>query len=111
MRTGPPVALAVAVLLAGCGTSAPGGPPAVTVDIRANAFNPPDISIHRGDTVAWTWHDGVVPHNVDGASDLNDFSSGAAQVSGVWRHRFTKTGTFSYHCDVHPAMTGTVTVS
>jgi plastocyanin len=97
----------------GCGS---GGPPAaaapvVSVTLHNNTYTPAATSVKVGDTVEWVWADGVVPHNIDGASDLGPFDSGAPKTSGTWTFRFKQVGTFQYHCDVHPAMIGTVTVS
>ena len=48
-------------------------------------------------------------HNV--VDDKGRFTSGGVRASGQYRHTFPKAGTFSYHCDVHPTMRGTVTVT
>lgn len=103
---------AASIAVAGCGSSGPpAGAPAVSVTLQNNAYAPADISVKVGDTVQWVWADGNVPHNLDGASDLGPFDSGAPKTSGAWTFRFSNAGTFQYHCDVHPAMIGTVTVS
>jgi plastocyanin len=114
MRAVYPVVLAAPALLAGaCGAGAanPAAPAVATVTLRNIAYSPASISVKVGDTVEWVWADGAVPHNIDGASDLGPFDSGSVKTSGTWSFRFTKAGTFTYHCDVHPVMVGTVTVS
>jgi plastocyanin len=93
-----------------CGGGSPSGPPAATVTIRNSAYQPATVTIRKGETVAWVWQDGAIPHNVDGASDLSSFDSGSLVTAGTWRYRFTKTGTFTYHCDLHPGMQGIVMV-
>lgn len=105
--------LALAALAsAGCGSSGPpAGPPVASVTLQNTLYKPADISVKVGDTVQWIWADGNLPHNIDGASDLGPFDSGAPKTSGAWTFRFKRVGTFRYHCDVHPAMIGTVTVS
>ena len=78
--------------------------------LRNNAYQPASVTVQTGQTVEWVWQDGAIPHNIDGASDLSDFDSGSLVTSGTWRHRFKKAGTYSYHCDLHPFMQGTVIV-
>jgi plastocyanin len=64
-----------------------------------------------GDVVRWEFQDGAVVHNVDGKGSLPDFFSGNPQSSGAYQYTFRTAGTYHYHCDVHPTMTGTVIVS
>jgi plastocyanin len=104
------VMVAAPVLVSGCGASHPAAPPVATVTLQNTAYNPAALSVHVGDAVTWVWADGNVPHNIDGASDLSSFDSGAPTTTGSWTYRFNKAGTYTYHCDVHPGMIGTVTV-
>jgi hypothetical protein len=39
------------------------------------------------------------------------FDSGAVQPGQSYSFTFDKPGTYTYHCEIHPDMTGTVTVS
>ena len=105
------ISIAVVGVLASCGSNGPGAAPVATVTLQNTAYTPADISIHVGDAVSWVWADGNVPHNIDGASDLSSFDSGAPTTTGTWVYRFSKAGTYLYHCDVHPGMMGTVVVS
>jgi plastocyanin len=105
---------AIALSIAGCGggTSSPPttlGPNSIIM--RNIAYVPTTLTVKVGDQVTWVWKDGSIPHNVDGASDLSDFSSGGPKTSGTYSYTFKKAGSYAFHCDVHPAMTGTVTVS
>ena len=94
-------------------TSAPrsgGGPPTPTatnaVSVSDNQFSPSAIRVAPGTTVTWTWAQGSSVHNVTfqgGASD--NLSNGA-----TFSRTFPTAGTFTYHCTLHPGMTGTVTV-
>jgi plastocyanin len=111
MRPALCVSLAVCLLAVGCGGGGPGPAPVATVTLRQTLYTPADLSLKVGDAVEWVWADGNVPHNIDGASDLSDFDSGTPTTTGTWRYRFGKAGTYSYHCDVHPQMMGTVVVS
>ena len=89
-------------------TTVMAGPTVVAKNI---SFIPSTIQVHAGDTVTWQFKDGIVVHNVDGKGSLGDFYSGNPQSSGTYQYTFTKAGTYSYRCDVHPAMTAKVVVS
>ena len=110
------VFIGAAVLLIGgaCGgsssksgtpTTTAGGPAAATVDIHGIAFHPNSITIHKGETVQWTFNDDSIAHNVTGP----DFRS-SDMSSGTFSHTFNSTGTVHYQCTIHAGMTGTVIV-
>lgn len=104
-------AAATAALLAAGATGAT-EPPAAhaaatkTVVLKNIAFNPGRVTIERGDRVAWAWRDGRTRHNVTSRS----FRSSPTRSSGAYAVRFSRTGTFSYRCTLHPGMNGVVTV-
>jgi plastocyanin len=80
----------------------------VTVSIKDFAFDPPNASVAPGTTVTWV-NDDQVPHTVtanDGA-----FDSGTLQPGQSYSFKFDKPGTYAYHCNIHPDMTATVSVS
>ncbi len=79
-----------------------------TVEIRGFAFNPAVIQISVGDTVTWENYD-EAPHTATG--DNGEFDSGRLDQGGTFSFTFTTAGTFSYHCDFHPNMKGTIIVS
>jgi plastocyanin len=82
-----------------------GRDPAVTIaDFR---FTPATITVHVGDTVTWTNH-GPSPHTAT-ASD-GSFNTGVLNNGQSASHTFTKPGTFTYTCQIHPFMHGTVVV-
>ncbi|AGM31285.1 amicyanin [Mycobacteroides abscessus] len=83
---------------------APAGP---AVNIENFAFNPPTLTVPAGTTVTWTNKD-EEPHNVvaeDGA-----FRSPGMDARGTFSHQFTKAGTYTYVCGIHPFMKATVVV-
>ncbi|MCU1360631.1 MAG: copper binding protein plastocyanin/azurin family protein, partial [Ilumatobacteraceae bacterium] len=96
------------------GTAAPGdtaargaaAPSAVT--IAQFAFGPPTLTVAAGTTVTWTNTDGVT-HTVD--STDKSFKSDDLESGATFTHEFDTAGTFSYICDIHPSMKGTVTVT
>lgn len=87
------------------GARAAGGHTVVLKNIR---FNPGAIHIRRGDTVTWVWRDGRTAHNVTGGG----FKS-RTMSKGSFTVRFTRKGTFNYHCSIHwhQGMQGKVVVS
>jgi plastocyanin len=78
-----------------------------TVTMESLQFQPATVTVEVGDTVTWSNAD-AVPHTAtadDGSFDTGTISGGASAS-----HTFTTAGTFAYHCEVHPTMTGTVVV-
>jgi plastocyanin/predicted DNA-binding antitoxin AbrB/MazE fold protein len=81
--------------------------PAVT--ISNYAFSPAVIQVAAGTTVVWTNQDAVA-HTVT-SDDGTSFSSSTIANGATFSYTFNTPGTFTYHCSIHPMMTGTVTVS
>jgi len=107
--------LAVAAPALGMLASAPpaaGAPPpppeSFTVPIRDFAFQPPDLTVHAGDTVTWVNED-KAPHDATTTSAPVSFGSGTLQQGASYSHTFATPGTYSYVCTIHPDMTATVT--
>lgn len=71
------------------------------------SFSPQTITIHVGDTVTWT-NSGQQPHSA--TADDHSFDTGILRHGQSGSHTFTKAGTFSYFCIVHPYMKGTIVV-
>ena len=87
--------------------AAPVAASAVTIDNFA--FSPKAITVKAGTTVTWTNRD-EEPHTVTGED--GSFKSGTlAGNSNTFTHTFTAAGMFTYHCSIHPYMTGTVEVT
>lgn len=87
-------------------------PPAATnsVTIQNFAFSPASITVKKGTKVTWTNKD-TVAHTVTENDGQAGPSSGDLDLNASYSFTFTKTGTFQYHCAIHPGMTGTVTVT
>ena len=81
-----------------------------TVTIKNIDFSVKTVRIHKGDTVRWNFRDAPTPHNVT-SSGSHRFRSSASMKSGSYSVRFTKSGTYRYHCTIHPSMQGKVVVS
>jgi hypothetical protein len=79
-----------------------------TVAISGFAFAPASVSVSVGDSVTWTNGDGV-GHTA--TADDASFDTGTIAGGGSDSVTFSTAGTFAYHCTIHPAMTGTITVA
>lgn len=91
---------------AACVESAAAGE--VAVAIKDFAFGPADIQAKVGQTVTFTNGDSA-PHTAtvdDGTCTTPNIAEGASD--GLM---FSAAGTYPFHCNVHPNMKGTITVS
>lgn len=79
----------------------------VMVLLDQMAFTPEVITIKVGTEVKWKNNEASV-HTV--TADDGSFSSGPLEQGGEFKRRFTKEGTYSYTCEMHPFMTGKVVV-
>jgi len=108
---GPGQAAPVGVNLAAQqGEAAPAAQQATSVEIMGYAFQPATLTINAGDTVVWTNHD-TAPHNVVVTNGPEKFTSPTLQQGQTYSYTFTKPGTYSYYCSIHPDMKASVTVS
>ncbi|MGA2924610.1 MAG: cupredoxin family copper-binding protein [Solirubrobacteraceae bacterium] len=90
---------------AGRQRGAPAGDPGVA--IADFDFSPGTTTIHVGDTVTWT-NGGPSSHTAT-ARD-GSFNTGVLKKGASASHTFTAAGTFSYFCEIHPFMHGTIVV-
>ncbi|MFI5182917.1 MAG: plastocyanin/azurin family copper-binding protein [Vicinamibacteria bacterium] len=122
------LAFASALSLASCGgsgyssptsPSAPGPTPApvaaadVTVLIVGMAgnssFSPALATVKVGQTVAWKNNDGIT-HAI--AQDSGSFSTSSISPGATSTPlQMTTAGALSYHCSIHPSMTGGLSVT
>lgn len=86
-----------------------------TVGVNAAAYSPQNISISTGDTIRWRANE---YYNNSGTFEQHDvvsndslFDSGLMNLGSTFTYTFINTGTYEYHCSVHPWMYGTVTVT
>ncbi len=90
-------------------TPTAGGPAdTATVSIDNFLFTPSDLTVAVGATVTWR-NVQSVDHTVTG--DAAEFDSAQLPQDAEFSQTFDAAGTFSYHCEIHPNMTGTVTVT
>lgn len=80
----------------------------VEVKIDNFAFTPQELTIAAGTTVEWVNRDDI-PHVVV-SDDKKTFKSKALDTDEKFSFTFTKPGTYTYFCSIHPKMTGKVIV-
>ena len=83
-------------------------PAQVEVKIDNFSFSPATITIPAGTTIRWTNRDDI-PHTVV-SDDKTTFKSKPLDTDEQFTYTFTKPGTYSYFCAIHPKMTGKVVV-
>jgi plastocyanin len=110
-----PIALLLMLLPAAGveGAERPGREPRGTVEVVRirvldNRFRPATITIARGTVVKWR-NRGENTHTTTSNGGIWD--SGNLSPGESFRRRFRQEGTFSYHCEIHISMTGTITVT
>ena len=86
----------------------PASPPANEVWMQGNSFTPSSITVSVNTTVTWRNKDSV-NHTVT-SNTGSELNSGTVSGSGTFSHQFTAAGTYSYHCNFHSGMAGTVVV-
>jgi plastocyanin len=77
------------------------------VTISNFSFQPQSLQVKAGTTVVWKNNDGTA-HTV--TSDTGVFNSGTLASGGTFAFTFPQVGSFLYHCNIHPFMTGTIIV-
>jgi len=105
-----PVMIAMLLLLVGSPTvTANDQPSAANAEVKIDnfVFGPQTITVPVGATVTWTNKDDI-PHT--SVSTDGVFKSKVMDTDEKFSYTFTKAGTYSYYCSVHPKMTGQVVV-
>lgn len=70
-------------------------------------FNPPTLTVKRGDRVQWVNKD-LFPHTA--TSTAKAFDSGSIAPNTSWSFVAGKPGSYPYLCTFHPTMRGTLNV-
>lgn len=82
-------------------------PSGAEVKIDNFSFTPQEIKVKAGTTIVWTNRDDI-PHTV--TSTDSTFKSKTLDTDDKFTTTFTKPGTYTYFCSIHPKMTGKVIV-
>src|SRR5438552_8229413 len=78
-----------------------------SITIADFSFSPSCTTVPLNTTVTWT-NNGPTTHTT--TSDATGWDSNNLNATQTFSHQFTTMGTFTYHCKIHPTMTGTITV-
>lgn len=81
------------------------------IKISGFAFSPSSLTIRVGDTVEWMNMDSVDHTTTSDSGDPASWDSGALATNATFSVTFTQSGVYTYHCAIHPSMTGTITVT
>jgi plastocyanin len=105
------VLLGLGMLFNGSANVAASTPPPETTEVKIDnfSFTPATLTVAAGTTVTWTNRDDI-PHTVVSADDPKVFKSKVMDTDEKFSFTFTKAGSYTYFCSVHPKMTGTVVV-
>jgi len=84
--------------------------PAQPMEVKIDNFTfaPPSLTVAVGTTVKWVNRDDI-PHTVV-SEDKSTFKSKAMDTDDSFSYTFTKPGTYSYFCSIHPKMVAKVVV-
>jgi plastocyanin len=111
-----PIALAVIGLCGGLGilTGLGGGRSLAAAEVREvqidnYSFSPGALTVPVGTTVVWMNHDETV-HTVVAGDNPRSFKSAGLDTDDKFSFTFSKAGTYTYFCSVHPRMTGKIIV-
>jgi plastocyanin len=104
------VIIALVLLVAGSPTvTAADQPSAANAEVKIDnfSFGPQTITVPVGATVTWTNRDDI-PHT--SVSTEGVFKSKVLDTDEKFSYKFSKPGTYTYYCTIHPKMTGQVVV-
>jgi amicyanin len=82
-----------------------------TVDIASFAYKPATITVKVGTKVTWTNQDSVQHTITTNEGTPAKIDSGLLSKGESFSYTFDKAGTYTYFCEPHPYMKGTVIVS
>jgi plastocyanin len=112
-------ALLGAALLAGCGdstksnsapTPAAAAPTTTSIAIKDFKYSPTPATVKVGAKVSVANADRA-PHTLTDRATGRAFDSGTIKTGATGSVTFSKPGTYSYFCEFHPYMRGSVTVT
>src|SRR5687767_6938489 len=81
-----------------------------TIKANDSTWQPADVTVPSGSTVRWEFDQTTLPHTVTSTS-ANWTKDESREPGGApVEHTFTKPGTYTFRCNLHGGMTGSVTV-
>ncbi len=103
-------AMLATAMLAVAPALAQGGATTEVVTMQGLAYTPPEITVAPGTTVRWVNQE-QADHTVTSDEPGGPLDSGVLDEGESFEYTFETPGTFTYHCEIHPFMTASVTVS
>lgn len=85
-------------------------PGSTIVVIRNFGFEPATVAVRPGATITWVNCDEAGQPSHTSTADAGAWSSPTLAPGQAFSRTFDQAGDFSYHCEPHPFMTGSVTV-
>ena len=76
----------------------------------SNGFDPKNKTISVGTRLVW-WNSTNSTHTVTSTDGSGELNSGNVAKGTTFGHTFNTVGVYTYHCAIHSAMTGTITVN
>lgn len=115
---------ALAILIAGCGSSSSGSTSSgqsagsgsgvksgtASVAIVNYSFKPATLTVKAGTKVTFTMEDASTVHTATGSGNAAFIKSPNLKKGQSYTVTFNEKGTFSYICQIHPYMKGTIIV-
>ncbi|MBI2325361.1 MAG: cupredoxin domain-containing protein [Chloroflexi bacterium] len=100
---------------AGAPTTAPAAATAAAGDavtVQGFTFKPDTLGVPVGTTVTWTNRDSTPHTTTSGASGTKDgkWRGDVRGSGGTFSFTFAQAGTYTYFCELHEDMKGTITV-
>ncbi|HEV7481750.1 MAG TPA: cupredoxin domain-containing protein [Solirubrobacterales bacterium] len=77
------------------------------VEIVEFTYGPDPVTVQAGGKAIWLNQD-TAPHTA--TADDGSFDTGVLERGKLKSETFKQAGTFTYHCEIHPTMHGTVKV-
>jgi plastocyanin len=104
-----PVMIALLMMAGSTSVAAADQAAAANAEVKIDnfSFGPQTVTVPVGATVTWINNDDI-PHTVVSTDGV--FKSKVRDTDEKFSYTFTKAGTYSYYCSVHPKMTGKVVV-
>jgi plastocyanin len=81
----------------------------ISIVSASTGFSPKTVTSAFGTTFKWTNNDSIT-HTSTQNSPLSLWNSGNITASHSFSKVISFAGTFAYHCNIHPSMTGTIKV-
>jgi plastocyanin len=82
----------------------------MTITMKNFAFDPSTLTVKTGTVVTWVNQDAASHSIVSDNSSSVAFSSDLLPTGASYNVTFATPGTYTYHCSIHPSMTGTIIV-